>query len=85
MRLIAAIVVSALFVEGCFSFNLGGKNGKTDTAKTEEVLVANPFNVYRTSKDVVLEVLVQDKDGKWVKSERRVMIPAMWYIGSGLE
>lgn len=49
------------------------------------VLVANQQNVYRTATNIVIKALVQDeKSGEWVDAKYPVLIPAGYYIGSGL-
>ncbi len=58
---------------------------RSDSDVPSKVLVANPQNVYRTATNVTIRALVQDeKSGKWVEAECPVLIPAGYYVGSGL-
>ena len=75
-----------LALSGCLSFNMTPSDGekKDGDGSVETVLLANSNNVYRLSADTILKVRVQrQKDGKWVDSELRVLIPENWFIVSG--
>lgn len=79
------ILSTFLLISGCFSFNFGndGNEINENNADKEIVLIANSNNVYRLSNETILKVRVQQKDGKWVESKNRVLIPENWYIVSG--
>jgi len=76
-------------LSGCFSFNFGDGSSEMNENDFEKevVLLANSNNVYRLSQEMILKVRVQQRDGKWVESKNRVLIPENWYIvsGAGLE
>ncbi len=73
-------VFVAIAVCGCIV--IGSKGG---SEFPPQVLIANPQNVYRTSTNIVIKALVQDdKSGKWVEAKHPVLIPAGYYIGSGM-
>ena len=76
-------------LSGCFSFNFedGSSEMNENDSEKEVVLLANSNNVYRLSQEMILKVRVQQRDGKWVESKNRVLIPENWYIvsGAGLE
>ena len=82
MKKIFLIFVLFIFLlSGCFSFNFG--DGSSEMNEKEVVLLANSNNVYRLSQEMILKVRVQQRDGKWVESKNRVLIPENWYIVSG--
>ena len=90
MKKIFLIFVLFIFLlSGCFSFNFGDGSSEMNENDSEKevVLLANSNNVYRLSQEMILKVRVQQRDGKWVESKNRVLIPENWYIvsGAGLE
>lgn len=80
MKIISIILISiALLFSGCSSITSLFK-------KKEEVVLANPNNVYRFTENTELSVFVQDpQDGHWYKPTYKVLIPVGYYIGSGIE
>lgn len=75
-----SLACAALLFCGCIVIRPG-----SDSSVPKDVLVANSQNVYRTATNVVIKALVQDeKTAKWVEAEKPVLIPAGYYIGSGL-
>lgn len=81
LGLLMAVMLSFLSC-GCFSFNFG--NSESDEPhETETVLTANSNNVYRLSRDTILDVKMQENNGKWKESKYRVLIPSDWYIVNG--
>lgn len=88
---ILSIFLFLIFVAGCFSFNFGfPSDGDSDygNSVTETVLIANTNNVYRLATNTILRVKIQQgKNGKWIESKERVVIPENWFIvcGDGLE
>ena len=88
-KIFSIFVLSMFLLSGCFSFNFGDGSSEMNENDSEKevVLLANSNNVYRLSQEMILKVRVQQRDGKWVESKNRVLIPENWYIvsGAGLE
>ena len=82
-KIFTIFILATILLHGCFSFNFGNGNTEIDNGDKEVVLIANSNNVYRLSHETILKVRVQQKDGKWVDSKNRVLIPENWYIVSG--
>ena len=78
---------SLMLLVGCFSFNFGFPTVENDNIQTndaETVLIANTNNVYRLATNTILRVKTQqNKNGKWIECEHRVLIPENWFIVSG--
>lgn len=83
VNIILTFFIASIFC-GClrFSFPESTVHDNASKQEVETVLVANRDNVYRLATNAVLDVMVQ-KDGKWVKSEHRVLIPEGWFMVSG--
>ena len=81
-RFFGILTLVAVAVVACGCIVIGPKGG---SEFPPQVLIANPQNVYRTSTNIVVRALVQDeKSGKWVEAKHPVLIPAGYYIGSGM-
>jgi hypothetical protein len=83
MKKILLSIIMILSLCGCFSIKLFDKP-QSPAPKPIQVLVANPNNVYRNATNIVIDAMVLNEKGEWVKDNRKILIPAMWYIGSGV-
>jgi hypothetical protein len=83
MKKILLSIVMILSLCGCFSIKLFDKP-QPPAPKTVQILVANPNNVYRNATNIVIDAMILNEKGEWVKDNKKILIPAMWYIGSGV-